>query len=107
MAPYRNAIYEMFLKAIQEKQQVICTYNGLHREVCPHILGRGKGGESKCLTYQFAGHSSQGLPPKGEWRCLTLSDVSDVQLRPGDWHTGDSHKRPQTCVKVIEAEVAL
>ncbi len=104
---YADLVYNMFLKAIREKQQVTCTYHGLHREVCPHVIGRGKGGEAKCLTYQFAGLSSQELPPKGEWRCLTLSEVRDVKLRVGDWHTGDSHKRPQTCVKIIEAEVIL
>jgi hypothetical protein len=104
---YQDSVYKMFLKAIHEKQQIICNYQGLHREVCPHILGRGKHHETKALVYQFAGRSSKGLPPEGEWRCLTLSEVRDAQLRTGNWHTGNRHTRPQTCVKVIEAEVTL
>jgi len=103
---YPNSVYNLFLLAIHEKQQVLCTYRGLPREVCPHILGRGQNGETKCLTYQFSGRSSKGLPPQGEWRCLTLSEVKNPTLRAGEWHTGNRNSRPQTCVKIIEAEVA-
>ena len=104
---YQDSVYNMFLKAIREKQQIVCVYHGLPREVCPHVLGRGKDGEAKALTFQFAGRSSKGLPPGGEWRCLTLSEVRNARLQAGAWHTGDRHTRPQTCVKVIEAEVTL
>jgi hypothetical protein len=104
---YQDSVYNMFLQAISEKQQITCTYHGLPRELCPHVIGEGKNGEAKCLAYQIAGRSSKGLPPEGEWRCLTLSEVRDVKLRHGKWHTGNSHTRPQTCVKVIKAEVIL
>ena len=62
-------------------------------------------GDEMALVYQFAGGSSQGLPPSGEWRCLRLGSVKDAKARLGAWHTGFSHLRPQTCVKRIEFEV--
>ena len=61
---YQDSVYNMFLKAIREKQQIVCVYHGLPREVCPHVLGRGKDGEAKALTFQFAGRCSKGLPPE-------------------------------------------
>lgn len=79
-------------------------YNKHRRELCPVILGR-KDGQEKALAFQFGGYSSKGLPPGGEWRCLFLAKVSDVQLRDGMWLTGDSHKRPQGCVEVVDLNV--
>jgi hypothetical protein len=93
--------YEIFRQAILAKQQVVCTYQGRFREVCPHTLGY-KAGQEKALTFQFAGQSSSGLPPEGEWRCLFLAQVVDAELRDGS----PSHLRPQTCVDQVEIEVA-
>jgi hypothetical protein len=97
--------YQVFRTAVLNKQQVVCTYKGLSREVCPHALGHTAGRE-QALTFQFAGQSSSGLPPGGEWRCMKLEDVSNAQLKNGAWHTANTHGRPQTCVKDVDVEVA-
>ena len=96
--------YETIRAAMQARQQLTCTYNGLHREFCPHTLGYKKGLE-KVLGFQFAGESSKGLPPGGEWRCMFINEISDLQARDGSWHTRDDHLRPQTCVDDVELEV--
>ena len=96
--------YDLFAEAIKRRKQIICTYNGHYRELCPVILGHKKG-EEKALTYQFGGDSEKGLPPGGEWRCLFLSKVRDLQLRDGPWRTGDSHTQPQGCVKIVDLDV--
>jgi hypothetical protein len=57
------------------------------------------------LTYQFGGKSKSGLPPSGEWRCLWLSKVSDVQLRDRRWRTGSSHSQPQGCVDIVDLDM--
>lgn len=98
--------YQVFRQAVVEKKQVVCTYHGLQREVCPHTLGYTNGRE-QALTFQFAGKSSSGLPPGGEWRCMKLSEVKSAVLRDGPWHTAPDHSRPQTCVKQIDVEVAF
>ena len=99
-----SRIYELFAQAITDRKQILCTYEGYSRELCPHILGQTKG-EEVALTYQFGGRSKSGLPPGGEWRCLSLSKVRNVQLRDGAWHGGSRHTRPQPCVEVVDVDV--
>jgi hypothetical protein len=102
-----SATYETFRQAILNRQQITCTYNGLYREICPHTLGYSAKGHEQALSFQFAGQSSKGLPPEGEWRCMKLADVTNAVAKKGPWHTADDHSRPQTCVKQIEVEVAF
>ena len=42
--------YELIKRAIQDKEQVVATYRGHRREMCPHILGV-KGGRPQALFY--------------------------------------------------------
>jgi hypothetical protein len=96
--------YRLFARAMAEHKQVLCLYGGYRRELCPIILGHSQG-EEKALTYQFAGESRSGLPPGGEWRCLFLSKVSDVQLCGGPWRAGVRHTQPQGCVEIVDLDV--
>jgi hypothetical protein len=48
--------FRLFHRAILERKQITCTYKGVHREICPHILGHTQGQE-KALVYQFGGSS--------------------------------------------------
>lgn len=98
--------YAVLRDAIVNKKQVSCTYRNLVREICPHVIGRGKNGREMVLSFQFGGQSSKGLPPGGEWRCLQVDEITGAQSRAGQWHTGDNHNRPQSCVKDIDVEVA-
>ena len=79
-------------------------YQGRYREICPHTIGR-KNGREKLLAFQFAGQSSKGLPPGGEWRCMFIDEITQVAAREGPWHTRDVHLKPQTCVDQVEFEV--
>jgi hypothetical protein len=93
--------YGLIRQAIEKRQQVIATYHGFRREMCPHSIGVNRRGERQALSYQFAGQSSQILGPPGSpnnWRCLRVDELTDVSLRDGDWHTAPDHTRPQTCV---------
>lgn len=97
--------YRLFAKAMAERKQVICLYDGYARELCPIILGHSKG-EEKALTFQFVGDSSAGISPKGDWRCLFLANVSGVRLRAGRWHSGVKNTRPQGCVEIVDLDVS-
>ena len=99
-----SRVYELFAQAIADRKQIFCSYEGLPRELCPHILGHTKG-EEVGLTYQFGGQSQSGLPPGGEWRCLSLSKVRNARLRDGPWHAGSRHRRPQPCVEIVDINV--
>lgn len=97
--------YSAVRQAIENKQQIVADYHGHTREMCPHVLGT-KNGKVQALFFQFGGGSNSGLPAGGEWRCIEIQQLSNVQVRVGDWHTGMGHTRPQTCVDRIDVEVA-
>jgi hypothetical protein len=96
--------YNLFARAIRDRKQIVCVYEGHPRELCPIILGHSRG-EEKALTYQFGGSSNSGLPPGGEWRCLWLAKVREAALRDGPWHSGSSHTQPQGCVEIVDLDV--
>jgi hypothetical protein len=102
--PVPSSVYKLFEQAMNSGKQVLCTYKGRHRELCPIILGHSKGRE-KALTYQFGGQSNTDLPPGGQWRCLWLSEVRNVCLRDGPWFGGDRHSQPQDCVELVDLDV--
>jgi hypothetical protein len=98
-----SPVYQLFRDAITSRKQITCHYQGLYRELCPHVLGHTKG-EEVALTYQFAGESREGLSPGGGWKCLRLSEVRNAQLREGRWHTGFRHTRFQSCVQIVDCD---
>jgi len=100
--PTHSVTYQLFARAIAERKQILCLYDGDRREICPVILGHKSGGEEVALAYQFAGRSKRPLP---DWRCFRLSGVSEVRLRVGPWHAGSSHRQKQRCVDIVEFDV--
>jgi hypothetical protein len=97
--------YSIVRRAILRKEQVIATYDGHRREMCPHVIGT-KYGRRQALFFQFGGSSNSGLPPDGEWRCIPIEGLSDVVIRPGPWHSANDNTQLQTCVDVVDVEVA-
>jgi hypothetical protein len=96
--------YELIARAMADRQQVLCFYQGHARALCPTILGHTDGRECT-LAYQFAGSSGSGLPPGGQWKCLRLSEMTNVELREGEWFTGSRHSARQACVKDVDIDV--
>ena len=97
-----SATYSLFRNAILSEKQVVCSYDGRSRELCPHIIGTNKSGEEVVLAWQFAGESSGRLP---QWRCLKLAKVKNARPRKGPWHEGGSHKTEQVCVSTIDLDI--
>jgi len=100
--------YITILEAIQNKQQVICTYQGYYRELCPYKVGY-KNGREQALFLQFGGESSQGTidPDRiDHWRCMEISQMEDVESIDGEWYDPlVIPTREGTCLDVIEEEV--
>jgi uncharacterized protein len=92
----QSAVFRLFHRAILKRQQVTCRYEG--------HLGH-KDGRERALVYQFGGTSSRGLPPEGDWRCLSLSGVLDPAPRDGQWHGDAKHSTTQKCVDVVFVDV--
>jgi hypothetical protein len=97
-----SATYTLFREAILAEKQILCSYEGRPRELCPHIVGTNLSGEEVVLAWQFAGTSSGKLP---QWRCLKLASVRDAHARDGRWHSGASHKTTQKCVAHIDLDI--
>jgi hypothetical protein len=98
--------YRAVRQAILAEQQITCDYNGHYRELCPHILGHTNG-EEKLLAFQFGGESSKRLPRGGEWRCLLVAGMRDVEAREGPWHAGRSHRTQQRCVANVDLDINI
>src|SRR5580700_10193102 len=96
--------YIVFRDAILAGQQIVCSYGGGTRELCPHIIGANKDGEEVVLAWQFGGESSGKLP---QWRCLKLANVKSARARDGRRHEGGSHRTAQTCVSTIDLDINI
>jgi len=94
--------------AMLNKQQVIATYKGHVREMCPHTIGL-KNGLEKALFYQFGGTSSSGeiIPdsPKN-WRCVFIDELTNITVRSGPWNSAGNHSAKQTCIDEVDIEVS-
>ena len=99
-----SSTFELFRNAVLSKRRVSFSYQGFHRETCPHAIG-WKFGKEQVLVFQYGGDSSKGLPPGGEWRCFPIAGIANAQIESGPWMTAGNHSRPQTCVSEIAAEV--
>ena len=72
----------------------------------PHTIGT-KNGREKVLLIQYAGHSNKGLSPRMEdnWRCLFVSELSDVSINQDTFVTASNHSTSQRCIDEIDAEI--
>ncbi len=101
--------YHLIKDAILRKRQIVATYDGSRREMCPHVLGM-TGGRAYALFYQFAGESRSGLGPPGSpqnWRCCEVDRLEDVSARDGRWHGTAFGRRRQQCIERIDIEAFL
>lgn len=74
-------LVEKLLKAaVESKQPLSFEYQGLTRQVCPHMVGRAKDGRIVCHAYQYGGQSSKGAvtPDSGGWRFFYLAEIEGV-----------------------------
>lgn len=97
----RSPTYALFARAMAERKQIVCVYDGCRRELCPIILGHSKGQEV-ALVYQFAGDSRSRVP---DWKCLRLAMATAVELREGPWRQDSGHHKRQTCVEIVDVDV--
>lgn len=101
--------YEMLREAILGKQTMVGMYQERERRFAPHAIGLGKDGFPRVLVYQYGGESSKGLaadlPERDKWRCLVVTDLSDLALDDHEWATAENHSEPSTCIKELDVEV--
>ncbi|MBK5290558.1 MAG: hypothetical protein JJE04_02555 [Acidobacteriia bacterium] len=98
-------MHRLLCAAAVQHRPISVLYDGARRLLCPHVLGYNQPGEWRVFCYQFGGESRSGPQPNGGegiWRCLSLKNLSSVELLDGPWQT-EPHAR-QRCVENIEVE---
>lgn len=101
-------IYQLLRTAVVNKRPIRGAYDGRHRWLCPHRLGRNHKCQLRALCYQYAGQSDSGLQADGSpanWRCIAV-ELRRVELLDDAWHTAPNHSRPQTCVAEVDVDTA-
>jgi hypothetical protein len=97
--------YSILKNAIENRLTISAVYQAKQRELCPHALGLSKKGVVHCFFFQFAGGSSQPLPPGGEWRCIPIDGLEIINTYAGEWHSGDNYDLSQTCIESVQVNV--
>jgi hypothetical protein len=97
--------YDQIRTAMLAKRPLSFRYQGHDRLVCAHVIGL-KNGHEQVLTYQYGGGSASGLPVNGQWRCMPISGITNIQVLSGPWKTGpNTHQKTQTCVDQVDLEL--
>ncbi|WIM14444.1 hypothetical protein [Enhydrobacter sp.] len=95
---------EILEQAIRERRCVTGRHKDGERHFAPHAIGFKADGTPAAFVFQYGGETSSRLPPRGEWRCLDLPDLSDLRLNDDRWRTFSNYSLArQTCL----AEIAL
>jgi hypothetical protein len=102
-----EALYRTVYGAVESRQPISAEYHGLPRLFCPHRLGRNSKGDLRVLCYQYGGESERGLGPPGSpanWRCIVLSELSEVEVLDEPWRTAPNHSRPASCIVEVDID---
>ena len=96
--------YDLIRNAVLGRDSVSALYQGRLRLVSPFVLGT-KAGDPHVLAYQFGGTSHKVLAPDGSpknWRCLRVSEMTEVNILPGMWHAPRRGRSFQHCVDQVD-----
>ena len=75
--PQEMANGERLVRAILERRVVRLIYQGLPREIEPHMVGIHEAGEPILVAYQTGGYSHSGDLPG--WRTFIITEIERVE----------------------------
>lgn len=104
----QDEIHRLIYTAVAQRRPITAICKEQKRLLCPHRLGWNREDLRRVLCYQYGGESERGLGPPGDlgnWRCLALERLGEVELLEGQWHTAENHTRPAHCIVRIEIDV--
>lgn len=101
-----SAVYKQIWRAVRERKQITCTFEGKYREACPIILDYAADGSERVLAFQFGGETSPRSRLPG-WRSFLLTKIYDLKLRDGRWAEGDTHRQTQSHIQFIDVDVNI
>ena len=93
---------EILHEAIRNRRCLTARYRGNRRHFAPYALGYTSHQVPAAFVFQYGGATTSRLPPRGEWRCFHLRDLSDLRLNGDRWRTPSNYSLPrQTCLAEI------
>ena len=99
-----SATYKKLWRAVRERKQITCTFEGKYREACPIILGYASDGRERVLVFQFGGETSTRSKLPG-WRSFYVAAVKDLKLREGRWVEGATHRQAQSHIQFVDVDI--
>src|SRR5207248_10469210 len=99
-----DTTYVLIRNAVLARDNVSAWYQGHLRLISPFVLGT-KAGDPHVLGYQFGGTSHRALAPEGSaenWRCLRVSELTEVKVLPGKWHAPHIGRSFQHCIDRVD-----
>jgi hypothetical protein len=99
-------VYRLVWTSVDRKEPIEASYEGRHRRLCPHRLGRNSKGELRVLCYQYGGESRSKLQQSdcsANWRCMVVEKLRHVRVLEGERRTAPNHSRPASCV--VDADI--
>lgn len=97
-------IVEQLKHAMQHRRCLTARYKDRERRFAPHAVGVTSSGVPAAFVYQYAGSTTSDLPPRGEWRCLHLDELSTLRQNDDPWRSSCNYSLSrQSCL----AEVLL
>lgn len=96
--------YDLIRNAVLARDSVSALYQGHLRLLSPFVLGT-KAGDPHVLAYQFGGTSHKKLAPDGSpenWRCLRVSELTEINVLPGMWHAPRKGRSFQHCIDQVD-----
>jgi general stress protein 26 len=98
--------YKRIWRAVRERKQIACMFEGKYREACPIILGYSSDGRERVLVFQFGGETSPGSKLPG-WRSFLVAEIRDLKLQKGPWAEGNSHTQTQAHIQFVDVDVNI
>jgi hypothetical protein len=96
--------YAVVRQAILDRRQIVTDYKGHRRLLCPHCIGT-KHGRPQALFFQFGGGGNRDLPPGGEWRCMAIDRMANIESPDGEWHSRGDYVGAGSCIDEVDVEV--
>jgi len=91
--------------AILRRKPLRLNYKGRDLVVCPYILGHTLQ-EERALVLAVDGIGRQTRPERGEWMCLRLANVKDIEVLDQPWIEQPYLGRIQRCVDSVHLDAA-
>jgi uncharacterized protein len=93
--------YSRLQKAVLQRHTIKCLWKGLERQFCPYALGM-KDGRAHIIVWQNGGKSWNPLRAQGDWRCVPIAQITDLQRDERAWQCDSAPPPPHMALDLVD-----